>query len=57
MKNIIPAFVIALALTGAVASGQGPVASAAIARPKANALPVPMCPPGDPNGCGISRGR
>jgi hypothetical protein len=41
MKMIIRSLVIALAVTGAIAS-------------KTSAMPVPSCPPSDPNGCGIT---
>ncbi len=53
MKTIVRAFVIALTLTGAVASVHTSTATAEIARPKASAMPIPMCPPDDPNGCGM----
>jgi hypothetical protein len=56
MKFFVRALVIALALTGAVATTH---ANASSAKAQANlsktsAFPVPTCPPDDPNGCGIS---
>jgi hypothetical protein len=55
MKIIIRAFVVALALTGAVASTHISTASAQtkVAAAKTSAFPVPMCDPNDPNACGI----
>jgi hypothetical protein len=55
MKNIVRAFVVVLALTGAAASTQ--ISSAAaqtkITVAKVSALPIPTCPPNDPNACGM----
>ena len=57
MKSIIRAFVVVLALTGAVASTQ--IASATpqtkVIAAKTSAMPVPTCPPDDPNACYIDR--
>jgi hypothetical protein len=55
MKNFIRAFVVVLALTGAVASTQVASASAQtkVTVSKTSAIPVPMCDPDDPNACGI----
>jgi hypothetical protein len=50
MKNIVRAFVVALVLTGAVASAHTKNTTVAM---KTGASPIPMCPPDDPNGCGI----
>jgi hypothetical protein len=55
MKHVIRAFVVVLVLTGAVATTQ---TSSASNKNKVNAartsmLPIPMCPPNDPNACGI----
>ncbi len=57
MKHIIRAFVVVLALTGAAASTQIASASAQtkISAAKTSAMPVPMCPPNDPDACGIER--
>ncbi len=55
MKLTIRAFVVALVLTGAVASTQ--IASASnqtkVIVAKTSAMPVPTCPPDDPNACGF----
>ncbi len=57
MKLIARIFVLSLVATGAVASSH--VASAAqksgdvVITAKTSALPVPMCPPDDPNFCGM----
>ena len=57
MKNIVRAFVVVLALTGAAASTQ--IASAApqakIVVSKTSAMPVPMCDPDAANACGIDK--
>ncbi|WP_213804822.1 hypothetical protein [Granulicella sp. dw_53] len=57
MKNIVRAFVVVLALTGAAASTQ--IASASnqtkVIAAKTSAVPTPMCPPDDPDACGIDR--
>ena len=55
MKTAVRAFVVALVLTGAVASTQ--IASASsqtkVTIAKASAMPVPCCAPDDPNACGF----
>jgi hypothetical protein len=55
MKLVIRAVVVALVLTGAVASTQIASASAnsKVTIAKNSAVPTPMCPPDDPNACGI----
>ena len=57
MKFVIRTVVAALVVTGAFASTQISSASTSskvnIAR--SSALPTPMCPPDDPNACGIAR--
>lgn len=55
MKNIVRAFVVVLALTGAAASSQISSASAktTITASKTSAMPIPVCPPDDPNACGM----
>lgn len=54
MKIIVRSFVIALALTGAIATTATSSASAkATIAAKTSAFPVPACPPGTGNGCGI----
>jgi hypothetical protein len=59
MKLVIRAFVVVLALTGAVATSQTSSASATnkVTAARTSMLPVPMCPPDDPNGCGMAQGR
>ena len=52
MKNIVRAFVVALALTGAVASANTTATSST--KPVLNrtsSMAIPTCPPSDPNGC------
>jgi hypothetical protein len=51
MKLIARIFALSLVFTGAVASTHIANASQAAFGAKVSALPVPMCPPGDPNGC------
>ena len=55
MKNIVRAFVVVLAITGAAASTQ--IASASpqtkVTVAKSSAMPTPMCAPDDPNACGM----
>jgi hypothetical protein len=54
MKTIIRAFVVVLVLTGAVATTQTSSASTKkITAARTSMLPIPMCPPNDPNACGI----
>jgi hypothetical protein len=54
MKNFtISAFVIALALTGAAATAHSKTTGHAATTNVASAMPIPLCPPNDPNGCGI----
>ena len=56
MKQLVRAFVVVLALTGAVASTHIATASAQtkVSAAKTSAMPVPTCPPDDPNACGIT---
>jgi len=57
MKVIVRSLVIALAVTGAVATSFTSTASAkATVAAKTSAMPIPNCPPNDPNGCGIANG-
>ena len=55
MKTIVRSLVVALALTGAIATSyaSGSSAKATVKVAKTSAMPVPSCPPGDPDGCGI----
>lgn len=58
MKNIVRAFVVVLALTGAVASTQTSSASArtiASSSMRSSLMPVPTCPPDGKNDCGMSK--
>jgi hypothetical protein len=60
MKHIVRAFVVALVLTGAVATTQTSSATTTqnkVTAARTSMLPVPMCAPDDPNACGIARGR
>jgi hypothetical protein len=56
MKIIVRSLVIALAVTGAIATAaaNGSSARTTVIAAKSSAMPVPTCPPGDPNGCGIA---
>jgi hypothetical protein len=59
MKLAARTLVAVLALTGAVATTQTPSAST---QNKVNVahvsmLPIPTCPPDDPNACGMAQGR
>ena len=55
MKIFVRSFVVALALTGAIGSSyaKAPSAAATVKVAKTSAMPVPRCPPSDPNGCGL----
>lgn len=55
MNHIVRAFVIVLALTGATASTQMSSVSHrnAVITVRTSFLPVPICPPNDPNACGM----
>jgi hypothetical protein len=59
MKLAIRAFVAVLVLTGAVATTQTSSAPTQnkVTAARTSMLPVPMCPPSDPNGCGMAQGR
>jgi hypothetical protein len=54
MKLIARMFVLSLVVTGAVASTHIANASTPTVGARVSALPVPMCDPSDPNGCGIA---
>jgi hypothetical protein len=51
MKNLVRAFALALVVTGAVATTH--TASAHTLTPRLSNLPVPVCPPDSPDGCGV----
>jgi hypothetical protein len=55
MKLIIRTFVAILVLTGAAATTQASSASATnkVAAARPSMLPIPSCPPNDPNACGM----
>jgi hypothetical protein len=55
MKLIVRSLVIALAVSGAIATtySNAAPAKATVRVSKTSAMPVPRCPPGDPDGCGI----
>jgi hypothetical protein len=55
MKNVIRAFVVALTLTGVAASAHTVSAKTTVqvTNPMLASYPVPMCPPNDPNACGL----
>jgi hypothetical protein len=55
MKIIVRSLVIALALTGAIATtyAKAPSSKATVSIAKTSAMPIPNCPLDDPNGCGI----
>jgi hypothetical protein len=59
MKHIVRAFVAVLVLTGAVATTQTTSASTQnkVTVARTSMLPIPMCAPDDPNGCGMAQGR
>jgi hypothetical protein len=59
MKHLIRAFVAVLVLTGAIATTQTSSASAKnkVTVAKVSMLPIPTCPPDDPNACGMAQGR
>ncbi|SEG61715.1 hypothetical protein SAMN05421819_3831 [Bryocella elongata] len=48
--TLVRALVVALALAGFSATT---VSAKTTVKPATSAVPVPLCPPGDPNGCGI----
>ena len=55
MKIIIRSLVIALAVTGAVASSyaKAPTATSTVKISKTSAMPIPSCPPYSGNTCGM----
>lgn len=54
MKTIVRCLVIALAVTGAIATTYANGSTAAtVSAAKTSAMPVPRCPPNTPDGCGI----
>ena len=59
MKLAVRTLVVVLALSGAAATTQTSSASTQnkVTAARTSMLPVPMCPPDDPNGCGMAQGR
>jgi hypothetical protein len=60
MKHIVRAFVVVLVLTGAAATTQTTSASTKankVTVARTSMLPVPSCPPNDPNACNMANGR
>jgi hypothetical protein len=59
MKLVIRAFVALLVLTGVAATTETSSASThnKVTVAGTSMLPVPTCPPDDPNGCGMAQGR
>ncbi len=53
MKILVRASVIVLALTGSAAYTQINHHDSTPVTARANSRPCPMCPPNDPNACGI----
>jgi hypothetical protein len=53
MKLIARIFALSLVVTGAVASTHIANASQPTVGARVSALPIPMCPPDDPNACGL----
>jgi len=51
MKAFVRVLVLSLAATGAFASSHLDRAAGPALHAKVSAMPVPICPPGDPNGC------
>jgi hypothetical protein len=59
MKTIVRAFVVVLVLAGAAATTQTSSASTQnkVTAARTSMLPVPTCPPDDPNACGMGQTR
>jgi hypothetical protein len=59
MKHLVRAVVVVLVLTGAIATTQSTSASTQnkVVAARTSMLPIPMCPPDDPNACGMAQGR
>jgi hypothetical protein len=57
MKNLVRAFVLSLVVTGVYASAQINNAAQPVLSAKVSALPIPSCPPNDPDGCHILDGQ
>jgi hypothetical protein len=59
MKLAIRTLVVVLALSGAAATTQTSSASTQnkVTSARTSMLPIPTCPPDDPNACGMAQGR
>jgi hypothetical protein len=59
MKLTVRALVLVLAITGAAATTLTAAASTQtkVAATRVSLLPIPVCPPDDPNACGITLGH
>jgi hypothetical protein len=59
MKNLVRAVAVVLVVTGAVGTTQTSSASTQnkVTAVRTSMLPVPTCPPDDPNACGMGLGR
>lgn len=59
MKLAIRTLVVVLALSGAAATTQTSSASTQnkVTVARTSMLPIPTCPPDDPNACGMAQGR
>jgi hypothetical protein len=57
MKLFARIFALSLVATGAVASTHIAQSAQPTVSARVSALPIPVCPPGDPNGCGIADGN
>ncbi len=57
MKLIVRTFVVVLALTGAAATALTPAASSQhkVITGRTSFMPIAVCPPNDPNACGMGR--
>jgi hypothetical protein len=55
MKLFARILALSLVATGAVASTHIAAASQPAASARVSSIPVPMCDPSDPNGCGIAQ--
>ena len=53
MKNLTSALVLALTLTGSAAFTQIQQDSPVVSATKTQRMPMPLCPPDDPNACGL----
>jgi hypothetical protein len=59
MKLAVRTLVVVLALSGAAATTQSSSVSTQnkVTAARTSMLPIPTCPPDDPNACGMAQGR